>query len=154
VRQSFQGWDRQPVLLYKDANGKVADAVDGFYAWVSPGDQGWSNDGSNWGRAYLDDFYAKMTRDYPNKIAVGAAWPGFDDSRASWSRNRRMDARCGRTMDESLHEFRRYYDPQHPLPFLMVETWNDYEEGTAIEGGIGCHGKNVSLATQAVNTVK
>jgi hypothetical protein len=25
------------------------------------------------------------------------------------------------------------------MPFLLVETWNDYEEGTAVEKGIlGC----------------
>ena len=35
-----------------------------------------------------------------------------------------------------LRLFRRYYSEQRPLPFLMIETWNDYEEGTAIEGGV------------------
>jgi hypothetical protein len=27
------------------------------------------------------------------------------------------------------------------MPFLMIATWNDYEEGTAIEPGVGhgCH---------------
>ena len=46
-----------------------------------------------------------------------------------------MDPRCGRTFEESLRLFRRFYTPDHPLPFLMIDTWNDYEEGTAIEGG-------------------
>jgi hypothetical protein len=32
--------------------------------------------------------------------------------------------------------FRRYYNDSHPLPFLLIVTWNDYEEGTAIERGI------------------
>jgi hypothetical protein len=32
--------------------------------------------------------------------------------------------------------FRKYYDDSHPLPFLMIATWNDYEEGTAIEAGL------------------
>ncbi len=151
VRQNMQGWERQPILIYKDANGKVAGQVDGYYAWVSPGQQGWTPDGSNWGREYLDNFYAAATQRYPEKIAVGAAWPGFDDSRASWTRNRKMNARCGKTMEDSLREFRHYYNNQHPLPFLMVETWNDYEEGTAIEGGIGCNGKNYPLAARASN---
>jgi hypothetical protein len=31
--------------------------------------------------------------------------------------------------------FRHYYDSSRPLPFLMIETWNDYEEGTNVEGG-------------------
>jgi hypothetical protein len=152
VRQNMQGWDRQPILIYKDAWGKAMDAIDGYYAWVWPGDQGWSSDGSNWGRGYLDTFYTRMTRYYPNKIAVGAAWPGFDDSKASWTRNRKMDARCGKTLEDSLRLFHSYYDNQHPLPFLMIETWNDYEEGTAIEKGIqGCNGKTVPLTSTAAN---
>jgi hypothetical protein len=32
-----------------------------------------------------------------------------------------------------LHFYNRYFDAAHPLPFVMIETWNDYEEGTAIE---------------------
>ena len=47
------------------------------------------------------------------------------------------DPRCGKTFDDTLRLFRRYYSEQRPLPFLMIETWNDYEEGTAIEGGVG-----------------
>ncbi|GAC1657810.1 MAG: hypothetical protein NVS9B15_19200 [Acidobacteriaceae bacterium] len=145
VRDNMKGWAQQPILIYKDLKVKDPSQFDGFYAWVSPGDAGWSSDGSNWGREYLDKFYSAMTRDYPDKIAVGAAWPGFDDSKAAWTRNRHMDARCGRTMEESLRAFRPYYDNQRPLPFLMLDTWNDYEEGTAIEPGITCNGKNHPL---------
>ena len=94
---------------------------------------------------------AIMSGKYPEKITVGAAWPGFDDTRASWSRNRRMNARCGRTFEESLRAFRRYYNDQHPLPFLMIVTWNDYEEGTAIERGLSrCGTDTGSTAASAV----
>jgi hypothetical protein len=139
VRRAVDQWQDRPLLIYKDANAKYAQSLDGFYAWVHPGKGGWQRNGSDWGREYLDDFYATMTSKYPDKVAVGAAWPGFDDTRASWSRNRKMDARCGKTLDDSLRVFRRYYDDTRPLPFLMIVTWNDYEEGTAIERGtIGC----------------
>ena len=33
-------------------------------------------DGSDWGEKYLEDFYLKMKTKYPDKIAVGGAWPG------------------------------------------------------------------------------
>jgi hypothetical protein len=139
VRHAVDQWQERPLLIYKDANPKYAQALDGFYAWVHPGKGGWQRNGSNWGRDYLDDFYVNMTSKYPDKIAVGAAWPGFDDSKASWSRNRKMDARCGKTLEDSLRVFRRYYDDSRPLPYLMIDTWNDYEEGTAIERGtVGC----------------
>ncbi|HUI82781.1 MAG TPA: endo-1,3-alpha-glucanase family glycosylhydrolase [Candidatus Binatia bacterium] len=136
VRQTTGSWDIPPLLIMKDAHPQMATDFDGFYAWVNPGSQGWQANGSNWGQQYLDNFYRTIVTQYPNKIAVGAAWPGFNDSRASWSQNRRMDARCGRTFSDTLRLFRRYYDQQRPLPFLMIETWNDYEEGTAIERGV------------------
>ncbi len=136
VHQAVSSWEDPPLLIYKDINRKYANAFDGFYAWVNPGPKGWQPDGSAWGQQYLDNFYKTMIADYPNKIAVGAAWPGFDDSKASWSQNRKMNGRCGRTLDDTLRLFRRYYDQQHPLRFLMIVTWNDYEEGTAIERGV------------------
>ena len=138
VRQALNSWGDPPLLIYKDINAKFANDFDGFYAWVNPGKAGWNPSGSNWGDDYLANFYQTMIAQYPSKIAVGAAWPGFNDSRASWSLNRHMSSRCGKTFDETLRLFRRYYSDQRPLPFLMIETWNDYEEGTAIEGGVGC----------------
>jgi hypothetical protein len=143
IRQQVNAWEDPPLLIMKDINQKYTSAFDGFYAWVNPGKDGWKHDGSTgWGRDYLEDFYNKMTTQYPNKIAVGAAWPGFDDRRAAWSRNRVMNDRCGKTFDESLRVFRRYYSDARPLPFLMVVTWNDYEEGTAIERGMSRCGTN------------
>jgi hypothetical protein len=136
VRQAVNSWDEPPLLIIKDIRPEVANAFDGFYAWVTPGPGGWKPDGSNWGQQYLDSFYRTMITAYPNKIAVGAAWPGFNDAKASWSQNRKMSARCGRTFDDTLRMFRRYYNEQRPIPFLMIETWNDYEEGTAIENGV------------------
>jgi len=136
VRQAVNGWQNPPLLIFKDIHPDLANVFDGFYAWINPGKQGWQQDGSNWGQEYLDNFYKTMVTTYPNKIAVGAAWPGFNDTQASWSQNRKMDARCGRTFVDTMRAFRRYYDQQHPRPYLMIETWNDYEEGSAIEKGV------------------
>lgn len=139
VRQAVNSWDNPPLLLFKDINPRWASAFDGFYAWVHPDQGNWQRDGSNWGEQYLQNFYTRMSNRFPNKIAVGAAWPGFNDSRASWSRNRHMSDRCGRTFEQSIAMYHRYFNDDRPLPFLMIVTWNDYEEGTAIERGInGC----------------
>ncbi|HEX8924753.1 MAG TPA: hypothetical protein VF786_03125 [Terriglobales bacterium] len=135
VSRAVKSWPEKPALIYKDPVPKWNDAFDGFYAWVQPGPKGWAPDGSNSGLDYLDNFYQTMNSKFPEKIVVGGAWPGFNDSRASWSRNRKIDYRCGKVFEESLRAFRRYHGPQNPLPILMIETWNDYEEGTAIERG-------------------
>jgi len=138
VRQAVESWpdEDRPLLITQAYGGNHADAFDGFYAWVGPGSQGWASDGSHWGGRYLDNFYQTMTSKYPDKLAVGAAWPGFDDSHAPWSQHRHISPRCGKTFDDTLRMFRAYYSDSRPLPFLMIDTWNDYEEGTAIEKGL------------------
>lgn len=134
VVEHCQGWEAAPLFFYKDEPPpQYAADFAGLYAWVQPGHQGWTPDGKNWGQQYLDDFYKNMTNKHPDKIAVGAAWPGFDDSAAKWGLNRHMQSRCGKTFDDTLHLYGRYYDESRPLPFLLIETWNDYEEGTAVE---------------------
>ena len=141
VRQAVDSWPEpdRPLLITQAYGGRYAGAFDGFYAWVGPGKEGWAPDGSHWGGRYLEDFYNTMLSRYPDKIAVGAAWPGFDDSKAAWSQNRRINSRCGKTFEDTLRMFRAYYNNSRPLPFLMIDTWNDYEEGTAIEKGLpGC----------------
>jgi len=77
-----------------------------------------------------------MQSKYPDKIAVGAAWAGFDDRKASWSLNRYMSQRCGETFQDTMKLRRDYYPANNPLPFLLIATWNDYEESTAIERGL------------------
>ena len=134
IVEHVKDWDSPPLFFYKDEPPAqfTADFA-GLYAWVQPGRPGWTPDGSNWGEEYLQDFYKNMTEKHRDKITVGAAWPGFDDSAAKWGLNRHMQSRCGKTMDDTMRLYARYYDAANPLPFLLIETWNDYEEGTAIE---------------------
>jgi hypothetical protein len=134
VRTQLSAWPTPPLLFYKDVpSAQFTADFDGFYPWVHPGKKGWSTRGDDWGKQYLENFYETMQTKYRSKIEVGAAWPGFNDAGAKWGLNRYMDARCGKTFEETLQLFRHYDDDSAPLPFLLVETWNDYEEGTAIE---------------------
>ncbi len=136
VRQQVNQWETPPWLIYKDEPpAQYAKDFDGQYAWIHPGPKGWTADGSEWGQEYLEHFYQKMKEDHPNQITVGGVWPGFDDSKASWGLNRHMDRRCGKTLEDTLAIARRY-EQVIPMPFLMIATWNDYEEGTAIENGV------------------
>lgn len=134
IHDLCSNWESTPYLIYKDQPPSQYNTdFAGSYAWVQPGRQGWSPDGSNWGQSYLQYFYKTMKDNYPGKIVVGGAWPGFDDSSAAWSLNRHMQSRCGKTFDDTLNFYHHYYDSSDPIPFMLIETWNDYEEGTAIE---------------------
>jgi hypothetical protein len=136
VRAEVNKWPQPPLLIDEYPPGPFAAAFDGYYAWVQPGKKGWAADGSNWGEDYLSDFYRTMESKYPDKITVGGAWAGFNDSKASWSLNRHISQRGGETFADTCKLWRQYSPADNPLPFLFVETWNDYEEGTAIEPGI------------------
>lgn len=136
VRQQVNQWESPPILLYEDdPPSESTKAFDGEYAWVYPGKKGWTADGQAWGEDYLNDFYAKM-RKHPNQVTVGGVWPGFNDAKASWSLHRRIDSRCGKTFEDTLRLFQENNDPSQPIPFVLIATWNDYEEGTAIESGL------------------
>ncbi|HSS98700.1 MAG TPA: hypothetical protein VLK33_16815 [Terriglobales bacterium] len=132
VRQHVNNWATPPLLVYKE-DSPYANVLDGFYVWINPGKKGWQSNGSGWGKDHLEDFYKRMRDKYPEKIMVAGAWPGFDDSKASWGLNRHMDTRCGKTLEETLHMAEEENSSPNPKPFLMIQTWNDYEEGTALE---------------------
>ena len=136
VRAQTNSWNPPPLIIYESRSTPYEAAFDGFYAWINPGKKGWAHDGSNWGEDYLRDFYKKMQSKYPDKIAVGAIWAGFDDKKASWGQGRYMSQRCGETLVDTMAVSKEYYPPDHPLPFILVATWNDYEEGSAIEPGL------------------
>jgi hypothetical protein len=136
VRAVVDQWDPKPWLIYENLPGPSSEAFDGFYAWISPGNKGWAPDGSDWGQQYLGNFYETMESKYPDKMIVGGAWASFDDSKASWGLNRHISARCGQTYQDTFNFWRKEFTPENPIPFLMIETWNDYEEGSAIEPGI------------------
>lgn len=135
VRAEVNKWDKPPLLIDEYPPAKFASAIDGYYAWVSPVQGG---DGSNWGQQYLTNFYTTMQSKYSDKIAVGGAWASFDDSKASWGLNRHISPRCGQTFTDTFNLWRQHSADSY-MPFLLIATWNDYEEGTAVEKGIqGC----------------
>jgi len=107
-----------PIFLFRNSKGFAIPGSDGAFAW------GPANDLS-----YLQYFY-KMAARVPQKIAVGGLHKGFNDSAASWGKNRHVDQRCGEAFLDTVRAL-----PQD-LPFVQLVTWDDYEEGTELETGI------------------
>lgn len=142
VRQTIDQWKPAPLLINENLPGRYGKDFDGFYPWISPGPKGWAANGSRWGKSYLSDFYQTMATKYPQKIIVGGAWSQFNDKRASWGLNRHIAARCGKTLSDTINFWQQYVPAGQVIPFMMMETWNDYEEGSEIEKGIpACGGQ-------------
>jgi hypothetical protein len=125
------------VLLGKNPNPQDAardEQYDGYYAWVQPTyPPGWRSDGLEWGEGYLHWFYTTMASPmYARKTMVGGVWPGFDDTHASWGDDRYMRRRCGQTWRDTWQLAEEYN-----AHIVLIATYNDFEEGTAIEHGVG-----------------
>jgi hypothetical protein len=75
-------------------------------------------------------------------LLMGDAFKGFDDymtnpSAPGWYAARVTTQGCGTTWVNSWSEMNNWYSATtNPLRYMMVETWDDYEEGTEIETGI------------------
>ena len=83
-------------------------------------------------------------------LLMGGAFKGFDDLMTNnspnntWYQARIATQGCGTTWLSSWGEMDQangyatnwYTQANNPLPWMMVATWDDYEEGTEIETGI------------------
>lgn len=141
IRKLVNAWSPAPLLIQENLPGPHPEAFDGFYPWVQPGSTGWTADGSSWGKDYLSDFYEHMANKYPDYMTVAGVWPQFDDHKASWSLNRHISARCGQTYEDTYNLWRKFFPAGQTIPYILIETWNDYEEGSEVEQGLpGCDG--------------
>ena len=122
----------RPLFLFRNPSGFDHAESDGAYSWIEPTQASGSDPA---GLAYLRRFY-QAARRHPDKIAVGSVYKGFDDSLAGWGKNRHLQQDCGKTWLATWDLIEDSFDARHQLPFVIVVTWNDYEEGTEIETGI------------------
>ena len=72
VRAAINKWNPAPLLIDENPGGPYTSEFDGFYAWVSPGEQGWTPNGSNWGEQYLANFYQTMKQNIPTRSSWAA----------------------------------------------------------------------------------
>jgi len=120
-----------PLLLSRGTNGLTRALSDGGYSWVSihlnnPFDP----------ELNFQDSFFQAAQQAPQRLAVGTAFKGFNDTLATWGTNRVVDQNCGQTWLQSFSEVGKFYSSGKQLPVLQIATWNDYEEGTTIETGI------------------
>jgi hypothetical protein len=124
----------------------------GRYGWVQPASYGltqqfWWGANSSSSPVYLDTLYSAGLS-HPSQLTIGALYKGFDDFEASWSGNRVTAQQCGQVLLKTANEISKYFGGTKPqLPYVQVITWNDYEEGTAVEDGIdNCYTVNSSIS--------
>lgn len=141
VRNNVPG---SPIFIFRNSGAFTHAVTGGGFSWT-----GLSSDPSNMGLGYIDNFYATGLK-YPSLQSVGSAYKGFNDSIASWGQNRLLYQQCGQTWLSTMRETGRYFSSSNQLDWMQLVTWNDYEEGTALETGIdNC----VSVAASLSGTI-
>jgi PKD repeat protein len=128
VRSQVSG---NPVILFRNAGGITNPNSDGGFSWQVTN----LSDSYDLGLPYLDNYYATAVS-HPERASFGSGYPGFNDTSATWTGNRVQHRQCGGAWVKTMAEANKYYSSSLQMPFLQVVTWNDYEEGTAIEPGV------------------
>ncbi len=109
------------LFLFQDAGGFTHAFSDGAFGWVHP-----MANAQDMNSAYLFGFAAAAAAN-PTKICWYPVYPGFDDSLASWGSKRLMQRRGGLTLLDCLSLV------PSTASWVIIPTWNDHEEGTAVE---------------------
>jgi hypothetical protein len=145
-------------MIFRNKPGLSHTQTDGSFQWVDPNpainsaitfatQEDWPN-GSE-----VDQFYSAASAS--TKIAFGIAKKGFDREDAPFGilgAGQVTAQQCGQVWLDSFQRPAGTFSASHQIPFMIVGTWDDYEEGTEIETGIdNCY--TISAAQQNFNIV-
>lgn len=123
----------RPTVFWNEIIPADTIVANSFYPWVKPDPWwDWRVDGSNWGKNYLEWYYPTIAKTKGIDLTVGGVWPGFDDRSCSWGKHRWMDRRKGEVYD-STWLLTNQNNLKSPLNWVIIETWNDWNEGSEIE---------------------
>jgi hypothetical protein len=120
-----------PLLIFRGNSAFTQNPSEGGFSWVNiesanPFDP----------ELLSQDSFYEAAQHASGRLAFGSAYKGFNDTLAAWGTNRVVDQHCGQTWLQTFSEAGKFYSSSNQLPAMQIATWNDYEEGTAIETGI------------------
>ena len=152
--------DRTPKLAWNESMDTVMGYVDICYPWVQPYAQEWDTVyGLEWGRQYLEDFFWRINN-IPQQhnssllFACSGVWPGFNDTcNTQWGGNRWMDRQDGQVYDSTWLLTMNYSYPL-PLNWVIIETFNDFNEGSEIEPTMEYGSQYMDATIQHINEFK
>ena len=120
-----------PLLIFRGNNAFTRAVSNGGFSWVNIQTNNPFDPELN-----LQDSFYQAAQQAPQRLAFGSAFKGFNDTLATWGTNRVIDQNCAQTWLQTFSEIGNFYSSARQLPAIQIATWNDYEEGTAIEPGI------------------
>ncbi len=146
----------KPELIWNQFEASALGSVNSFYPWVGPSAVGWDRvNGLEWGEDYLNWFYPTVDANSSTlDFLCGGVWPGFDDRpNTVWGDGRWMDRQDGYVYNETW-AILTDYSGELPAQYALIETWNDWNEGTEIEPGEETGYQYLKLTVNNINAFK
>jgi hypothetical protein len=120
-----------PLLIFQGPDGLTRQLSNGGFSWVLIN----NNNPLDPELAAQTTFY-QAAQQAPGRLVFASAYKGFNDTLATWGTNRVIQQQCAQTWLQTFSLAGNFYSSSNQLPAMQIATWNDYEEGTAIEPGI------------------
>jgi hypothetical protein len=136
-----------PLLIHYQANGFNVAKSDGSLSWLdSNADSAASPSGSD----YLTKSFLPACTSHPNQIHISSCWPGFNGTltgSVNWSLEKYISQNGGQTWLDTWKVNADYVENGGRIDFLATIILDDFEEGSAVQGGIRTKlGINTSLS--------
>ncbi len=126
------------MLVFNGAYDDSVEYMDVMYPSLQTDRYPWMT-GAQFDEAFLDTVYTRlgqMEQADRSAFTVGGVWPGYDDRNWVEGQNQYVDAADTTVFGASWRKILEY-EEQYSIPWTMVQSWNDYNRGTAIEPGFG-----------------
>ncbi len=125
-----------PLFVFRGIDGLTRPISDGGFQWEDVNGNPFHPVSLNPFDPALGPQDAFYGTNPSGRLAYGSVYRGFNDSLAPWGIDRFVHPRCGQTWLDTFGEIDKFYSSSHQLLALQIVTWNDYDEGTAMEMGI------------------
>jgi hypothetical protein len=125
-----------PLLVQYQASGFEVDKSDGSFSWI---DSDADTEKSPSGVLYLTDSFFPACDSHPDLIHATSFWSGFNGTltgNVSWSLGKYIPQNGGQTWIDILAANSAYVEGGGRIDFLCNIIWDDFEEGSATQGGL------------------
>lgn len=126
--------DGSPDMIFRDNQGGIATFThvesSGAYLWANPVQNDFNTYDSGWA-----SFYSAADTHFTTQQVWGAGYKGLDHTNSAFQHDstRIVLQKCGTTW---LNTLAYPTGLSSAVPYFQLITWNDYDEGTALEAGI------------------
>ena len=121
------------VIQYQASGFSVASSAGSFF-WLDP-----ANHSPADGTGYLTSVVFPAITANQAKICISSVWPGFNGTltgSSAWSLGKYIDRQNGQTWLNWWQANADFVSSGGHLDYVLMGTWDDYEEGSALQAGI------------------